>query len=59
MREDDNHTRTRHAPHNLATLRNWALNVLNLSTAPASPAKRWRIIDRQPWRAAKTLGLAA
>jgi predicted transposase YbfD/YdcC len=57
MREDDDKTHTRHAPHNLATMRNLALTVVNLVTAPATPSCRWRVVKRQPWRALKLLGI--
>ena len=57
MREDDDRTRTRHAPHNLATLRNLALTVVNMVTASGAPAHRWRVVKKQPWRALKALGI--
>lgn len=57
MREDNDRTRTRHAPHNLATLRNLALTVVNAVTAKAAPARRWEIVLAQPWRVRKLLGI--
>jgi len=57
MREDHDRTRTRHAPHNLATLRNLALTVVNAVTAKATPTRRWEVILEQPWRAHKLLGI--
>jgi len=57
MREDNDLTRTRHAPHNLATLRNLALSIVHLVTKPASTARRWRIVKAQPWLALKKMGI--
>jgi len=57
MREYDDLTRTRHAPHNLATLRNLALSIVHMVTKPASTARRWRIVKAQPWLALKKMGI--
>jgi len=57
MREDDDLTRTRHAPHNLATIRNLALSIVHLVTKTASTARRWRIVKAQPWLALKKMGI--
>lgn len=59
MKEDDDRTRTRHAPHNLGTLRNLAITVINRATAGATPARRWQVAKHQPWRLNRIIGLAA
>lgn len=58
MKEDNDQTRTRHAPHNLAALRNLAITVLHQATAKATPAKRWAVARLQSWRIHKAMGLA-
>jgi len=57
MHKDDDLTRTRHAPHNLATLRKLALSIVHMVTKPASTARRWRIVKAQPWLALKKMGI--
>ena len=57
MKEDDDRTHTRHAPHNLASLRNIALAILNRATAIATPSRRWQVAKTQPWRIYKAMGV--
>jgi hypothetical protein len=57
MQEDNDRTTIRHAPHNLASLRNLALIILNTATAKAKPSKRWNVIKTQPWRAYRAMGI--
>lgn len=57
MREDNDHTSTRNSPINLATLRNLTITIVNAVTAKGTPARRWGVVLRQPWRSWKFIGI--